>query len=308
MASPFEAPAASQQLPQIPWASLSHIFMFGNGKGGVGKSSVSANAAGKAARNGLRTLIIDCNAQGNIARELGYKRAEWNDGGQGLLESLRNGTPLRPQRNVRENLDVVMGGPALGDEFGIFFHTLLAKEGPHAYLRLLYCLLPIAHEYQIIVLDTPPENPSLQRLALATARWLVIPVKSDGGAEDGLAQIGMEFSYVRFVSQLNPYVELLGVLLFDTGRTYSGIHADVRRQVQKVLGEEAHMFKHLIGHTESVARLVRKRGLLVQELADKRREGDRSVPETAEGLAADYEGFTDEMFTRALELRKEAAA
>ncbi|WP_411093571.1 ParA family protein [Streptomyces sp. 049-1] len=308
MASPFAAPDSQQHLPQVPWASLSHIFMFGNGKGGVGKSSVSANAAGKAARSGLRTLIIDCNAQGNIARELGYKRAEWNDGGAGLLESLRTGTPLRPQRGVRDNLDVVMGGPALGDEFGIFFHTLLAKEGPHAYLRLLMCLLPIAHEYQIIILDTPPENPSLQRLALSAARWLIIPVKSDGGAEDGLAQIGLEFSYVRFVSQLNPHLELLGVLLFDTGRTYTGIHADVRRQVHKVLGEDAHMFKHLIGHTESVARLVRKRGLLVQELADRRREGDRSIPETVDGLASDYEGFTEEMFARALELRKEAAA
>ncbi|MCQ4213828.1 ParA family protein [Streptomyces longispororuber] len=308
MASPFEAPDAYAQQPGIPWEALSHIFMFGNGKGGVGKSSVSANAAGKAARSGLRTLIIDCNAQGNIARELGYKRAEWNDGGAGLLEALRTGAPLTPRRNVRENLDVVMGGPALGDEFGIFFHTLLAKEGPHAYLRLLMCLLPIAHEYQIIILDTPPENPSLQRLALSASRWLVIPVKSDGGAEDGLAQIGMEFSYVKFVSQINPHIALLGVLLFDTGRTYTGIHADVRRQVRKVLGEEAHMFKHLIGHTESVARLVRKRGLLVQELVERRANGDRSIPETAEGLAADYEGFTEEMFARALELRKEATA
>lgn len=308
MSSPFAAPDSRAQLPAIPWASLSHIFMFGNGKGGVGKSSVSANAAGKAARSGLRTLIIDCNAQGNIARELGYKKAEWNDGGAGLLESLRTGTPLNPRENVRENLDVVMGGPALGDEFGIFFHTLLAKEGPHAYLRLLMCLLPIAHRYQIIVLDTPPENPSLQRLALSAARWLVIPVKSDGGAEDGLAQIGLEFSYVKFVSQINPHIALLGVLLFDTGRTYTGIHADVRRQVQKVLGQEAHMFKHLIGHTESVARLVRKRGLLVSELAERRAGGDRSIPETVAGLAADYEGFTEEMFARALELRKETAA
>ncbi|MFH8533965.1 ParA family protein [Streptomyces tendae] len=308
MSSPFAAPDSPSHLPAIPWASLSHIFMFGNGKGGVGKSSVSANAAGKAARSGLRTLIIDCNAQGNIARELGYKRAEWNDGGAGMLDSLRSGSPLRPQRNVRENLDVVVGGPALGDEFGIFFHTLLAKEGPQAYLRLLMCLLPIAHEYQIIVLDTPPENPSLQRLALSTARWLIIPVKSDGGAEDGLAQIGLEFSYVRFVSQLNPHLELLGVLLFDTGRAYTSIHADVRQQVQKVLGAEAHMFKHLIGHTESVARLVRKRGLLVQELADERGAGDRGIPEAVVGLAGDYEGFTEEMFARALELRKEAAA
>jgi len=308
MSSPFAAPDIRAQLPAIPWASLSHIFMFGNGKGGVGKSSVSANAAGKAARSGLRTLIIDCNAQGNIARELGYKKAEWNDGGAGLLESLRTGTPLVPRENVRENLDVVVGGAALGDEFGIFFHTLLAKEGPHAYLRLLMCLLPIAHKYQIIVLDTPPENPSLQRLALSAARWLVIPVKSDGGAEDGLAQIGLEFSYVKFVSQINPHIELLGVLLFDTGRKYTGIHADVRRQVQKVLGEEAHMFKHLIGHTESVARLVRKRGLLVAELAARRAGGDRSIPETVEGLAGDYEGFTEEMFARALELRKETAA
>jgi cellulose biosynthesis protein BcsQ len=306
MSSPFSPPAA-QPHAAIPWARLSHIFMFGNGKGGVGKSSTTANVAGKAARSGLRTLVIDCNAQGNIARELGYKKADWNDFGAGFLESLRTGRPLAPRENVRENLDVIMGGPHLGDEFGIFFHTLLAKEGPGAYLRLLQCLLPIAHNYQIIAVDTPPENPSLQRLALAASRWLVIPVKSDGGAEDGLAQIGLEFSYVKFRSQLNPHVSLLGVLLFDTGRNYSGIHADVRRQVQRVLGEEAHMFKHIIGHTESVARLARKRGMLVSELAAMRQGGDRTIPETVESLHSDYEGFTEEMFARALELRKEAA-
>lgn len=299
-------PGIQAQLPAIPWASLSHIFMMGNGKGGVGKTSTTANAGGKAARSGLKTLIIDLNAQGNIARELGYKKAEWNDGGAALSQALKDGTPLVPRENVRPNLDVVIGGPELGDKFLIHFHTLIATEGPQVYLRLLMCLLPIAHLYQIVIIDTPPENPSLQRLGLCASRWLVIPVKSDGGAEDGLAQIGSEFAYVRWTSSLNPHVELLGVLLFDTGRNFTGIHKDVRKQVQLVLGEDAHMFANIVGHTEKVARIVRQRGLLISELNERRQAGDKTIPEAVEGVYTDYEEFTEEMFGRALELRKDA--
>lgn len=199
-------PGVQEQLPAIPWGRLRHIFMFGDGDGGVETTSTAVDAGGKAARSGLKTLIIDLGVQGGIARALGCEKAAWNDGGAALSEALKEGTPLVPRENVRPNLDVAIGGPELGDEFLVHFHTLIAAEGPQAYLRLLTCLLPIAHEYHIVVIDTPPENPSLQRLGLCASRWLVVPVRNDGGAEEGLARIGAEFTYVRWMSHLNPHV------------------------------------------------------------------------------------------------------
>ncbi len=43
-----------------------------NGKGGVGKTSLTANLAGLAALSGWRVLAVDLDPQGNLGRDLGY--------------------------------------------------------------------------------------------------------------------------------------------------------------------------------------------------------------------------------------------
>ena len=46
---------------------LDNALMFGNGKGGVGKTSLAANVAGLAAQSGWRVLTIDLDPQGTSA-------------------------------------------------------------------------------------------------------------------------------------------------------------------------------------------------------------------------------------------------
>src|SRR5690606_31484991 len=79
-----------------------------NSKGGVGKTSIVANVAATAALGGWRTLAIDLDPQGNLARDLGYR--DRSDDGCGLLEAVMTASPVRPLTGVRPGLDVVAGG------------------------------------------------------------------------------------------------------------------------------------------------------------------------------------------------------
>ena len=60
--------------------------MVSNGKGGVLKTSLTANVAGLAATSGWRVLAVDLDPQGNLATDLGVL-AE-SDGGAGLLDAV----------------------------------------------------------------------------------------------------------------------------------------------------------------------------------------------------------------------------
>jgi chromosome partitioning protein len=95
----------------IDWARLGHVYVVGNGKGGVGKTTTSAHIAALVASDGARTLLIDLNGQGNCALLLGFANTERDDKGRNLFSAVTAGAQLTPVRNVRPNLDVVPGGP-----------------------------------------------------------------------------------------------------------------------------------------------------------------------------------------------------
>jgi chromosome partitioning protein len=96
--------------PIIEWSRLGHVYVVGNGKGGVGKTTTSAHIGALVASDGARTLLIDLNGQGNIGLLLGFANTERDDKGKNLFSAVTTGAPLYPDRNVRPNLDVVPGG------------------------------------------------------------------------------------------------------------------------------------------------------------------------------------------------------
>ncbi|MFG2227901.1 ParA family protein [Streptomyces sp. NPDC048644] len=278
-----------------------NVFMLGNGKGGVGKTTLTGNMAAKTAREGLRTLAIDVNGQGNLRRELGYGI---QDKGAAFAESMRRGSALVPVVGVRENLDVVPGGTHVRELNDIFL-TLATSQGPlAAFLRLAQCLQPLLPKYDAIFIDSPPENPNLLIMCLAAARWVITPVKSDAASlEDGLRDFAQSFGMVK--TQINELLTLLGVVHFASQRNATNVHKDVAKRSQKILGKVAHTFSTVIGQSETTAKLAREDqyGCPVFELNQRRLRGDKTIPEAAEALAEDHDDLTVEVLERAQMLR-----
>ncbi|MDQ0808746.1 chromosome partitioning protein [Streptomyces sp. B3I7] len=300
------------ETPPIDRSALARSYVVANGKGGVGKTTLASNFAGLVAADGGSVLLIDVNGQGNVGRDLGYRKSVIDDEGAAFAEALRTGAPLLPATGVRENLDVIVGGQHIGTVPDMLAATYRMRQHRQA-LALAVCLAPIADRYDLVVIDSAPENPPLQQLALSAARWMIAPTKSDPASiNDGLGSISRQFRLVR--TSVNPTLELLGVVLFGSGSASTQIHRNARKWVAEELGADAYLFDTIVRHSEAVGQDARSHGRLVHELelavannpkfwdlrAGRAAAGAR-VSATSASVAEDLATLAREILTRAAE-------
>ncbi|MFS3130664.1 ParA family protein [Nocardioides sp. Bht2] len=245
--------------------NLARVICVATGKGGSFKTSLAANSAGLMAAGGYRTLLVDFDPQGDLADDLGYHSDDRLDDGQHLASSLIAGTPLQPVlRDVRPNLDVVPGGEYLADIGGM----MLARQSRMSsnYDLLAKSLSPLAADYDLVVIDTPPVDEMLQLLALRASRWLVVPTKEDKSSIRAIARIAQRAAEVR---QEGHRIDLLGVVLAGVPTAATTVRRRAARDIEGMLGEVAPLFTSVIRHSSAAAQTMREEGLLAHELADK---------------------------------------
>lgn len=252
---------------------LANALMFGNGKGGVGKTSIAANVAGLAARSGWKVLTIDLDPQGNLGSDLGYKQQGLSDDGEGLLQALVTGRPVSPIVGVRPHLDSIAAGASTSDVWAVI--STRRSVDPQTISDLARVLDPISRAYDLVVIDSPPAGGVAVDAALAASRWLVIPVKFDDGSIDGLELMARQFGAAR--STVNPDLELLGVALFDFSTAGTVIRREVRAQLTAELGGAAPVLKSVIRRAERAAYDMRRSGLLAYEYQAKATESSERI-------------------------------
>lgn len=278
-----------------------------NGKGGVGKTTITANVGGMLAASGQRVLLIDMDPQGNLAEELGYTGSEIDDEGLGLAQALAFGSILTPVRGIRTGLDVIVGGPQL-DMAAAGLTMKANKDVNAAKVALASALSPIVADYDLILIDCPPGQETLQQAALAAARWALIPIKTDASSRKGLRDVARRLDSVIDV---NPDIDLLGVVLFGVNRSAHRVSEAAREGIRADLGEGAPIFRTSIRHAEAAAQETRELGLLAFELeeavltapkwwelrkANATHEGPRS--RSSVGLAEDFQTLGEEIIAR----------
>lgn len=281
------------------------VIAFADGKGGVGKSSLTSNIAGYLAEMGAPTLIVTIDPQDNTGEDLGYTYTGTSDHGAALIAALVHGEPLRvPIRQVRPHLDVISSGPDAGEDLVIAMATAGRPDD-----ALAQALLPLAADYDFILIDCPPFSRRLQRQALVAAQYLVVPTQPDdssrkgiggyGEADGGLAQ---EFLAAR---DLNPDLTFLGVVLFDALSQASTTRKQAREELNRELEGLSKVFESTIRTAKAPATLARRRGVTMAELArdyvpgwkilaGKASKAD-AVPASAAAVAQDYESLTAEI-------------
>lgn len=311
---------ASHRTPDAPTA-LTHRTLKGlcmlptaiallNGKGGTGKTSLTANLAGMCAAAGYRVLAIDMDPQGNLGRDLGYLTDGRCDHGRALFSAVTTGTALQPLRDVRPGLDVIAGGDMVDDMTGTLYSRGVRGESVSGAVN--DAVAPIAHDYDLILIDCPPGNKALQQMALTAAHWVVVPTRSDEASLDGLLKVAELFTAVRAAN--NPDLELLGVVLFGIGSRSRRIAEQTRISITRDLGNPELLFDAEIRHVEGPAQDCRRLGRLVFEIeADlgaakaarlawlkNRTTTDAAAPlaTSAPGLADDYQRLADEIIDR----------
>lgn len=296
--------------------ALDRVVAIATGKGGTLKTSLTANAAGIAAAEGYKTLLVDLDPQGDLQDDLGFFDDPKLDDGQHLATAMLTGSPLTALLPaVRPNLDVVPGGSYLGDVGG----ALLARQarGGASFDLLAKALAPLATDYDLVFIDTPPTDETLQSLALRASRWLVIPTKADTSSIRAMRTIASKVAGARVDGH---QIDLLGVVLAGVPTAAKRVRQEAENDIRTMLGDVAPLFEGFIRDSAAVARQARRDGILVHELAEKVEGAEpfwRSLragtpiarlPGTAPDLASDYVRVVEQILLRINELEMGATA
>ncbi|NCN69588.1 MAG: ParA family protein [Rhodoferax sp.] len=186
------------------------IVVF-NQKGGVGKSTITCNLAAISASQGLRTLVIDLDPQGNSTSYLlGGQVADGQPTVAGFFEhslsySFRNipasdfvlGTPF-------ENLDVMASSPALNE-------LVVKLESRQKIYKLREALKQLDETYDRIYIDTAPALNFYTRAALIGATGCLIPFDCDSFSRQALYALMESVNEIR--ADHNPELQVDGIVV-----------------------------------------------------------------------------------------------
>ena len=200
------------------------IICIANQKGGVGKTTTAINLSASLATAERKTLLIDCDSQGNATSGLGIERNAISK--NNLYHALIGQIPLK---NVIVNTQIprLDMAPANQDLIGIEVEFVNLEDREK---KLRSQINQLETDYEFIMIDCPPSLGFLTINALVASDYVIIPLQCEYFAMEGL---GYLLNTIRSIkARWNPTLTLGGILLtmFDARNLLSHrVSEDVRR-------------------------------------------------------------------------------
>lgn len=193
---------------------MAAIISVTNQKGGVGKTTTAINLAYYLAKSGQKTLLVDCDPQGNATSGLGVDKQNLTATlvevmtGQLAMEAVIIPTDYK-------NLWLVPTESSLANA------EVELAQADKRFSRLKTALDTVADSYDYVIIDSPPSLSLLTVNGLIASKYVLLPVQTEFYALEGLGQLLQTMKLVR--KGMNPILELLGVLptMYDNRTTLS---------------------------------------------------------------------------------------
>ena len=221
----------------------SMVITVANQKGGCAKTTTAVNLASALAKGEkdrsrwiippAKVLLIDLDPQGNCSTSFGIEKRElkktvhdllMNESGEELpimdeflisperlTKSMQRAWKAEyPNRRLPkdlaiENLWLLPSSIHLSGAEIELSHRLGRET------RLREALAPIEHEFDYIIIDTPPSLGLLTINAMAASRWVLIPVQAEFYALEGMSLLMNSIKLVQ--RRINPHLKLMGIVM-----------------------------------------------------------------------------------------------
>ncbi len=183
---------------------MAKIISFANQKGGVGKTTSAINIAAAIGLKGKKTLLLDCDPQGNASSGVGIRRNRIGATTYDILIGRARAEDAIIKTEYK-NLSVLPSSMPLAAA-----ELELADLEDRAF-RLKNALESVKNDYDYIFIDCPPSLGMLTINALTASDGVIVPMQCEYFSLEGLTQI---LSTVKQVKRLyNPDLSLTGILI-----------------------------------------------------------------------------------------------
>lgn len=151
-----------------------------NFKGGSGKTTTAAHLAQKMALDGYRVLAIDLDPQASLSALHGFQpEFDLLDGGT-LYDAIRYDDPVPLSEVIQKtyftNLDLVPGNLDLMEFEHETPRALAARDGSLFFTRIGECLAEVESDYDVVIMDCPPQLGFVTMAALSAATAILVTV------------------------------------------------------------------------------------------------------------------------------------
>lgn len=210
--------------PQLRPEIMRKIISITNQKGGVGKTTTAINLAASLAAAEKKTLLIDCDPQGNASSGVGIEKFRSDE--RNLYQVLVGDLPISEaiHDTAIPHLKVI---PANQDLVGIEVEFIGIPDRER---KLKHLLQELDADIDYVIIDCPPSLGVLTINALVASDSLIVPLQCEYFAMEGLGYLMKTVKLVR--AGLNPSLGLSGILLtmFDSRNRLSHMVAeDIRK-------------------------------------------------------------------------------
>ena len=193
---------------------MGRIIAIANQKGGVGKTTTAINLSASLALSEQRTLLIDCDPQGNTTAGIGFPK---DPARRTLYNALILGEPLE-KVILKTQIDGLELIPADKNLVGAEVELVAAEERE---FRLRKLLQQVKDNYAFIILDCPPALGLLTLNGLSAADAVLVPIQCEYLALEGVSELLDTLMRIR--KTLNPSLAIEGIVLtmYDERTTLS---------------------------------------------------------------------------------------
>ena len=218
-------------------------IVIGNQNGGVGKTANSTLLAYTLAANGIKTLVVDLDPQSDAsktmvltgirdAKERKAPETEYPVIKKTILYGISEGDLTSLPMKMKDNLYLL---PSYVDFEGfpkfLYRNTNSNKEETH-FLKPL--LDPLKAEYDVIILDTPPQVKAVTDNAIVFADYVTISLQTQKDSLEGA--LNYIDTLVDLKSEYNLPIQLLGIIAVLNDK-YGAVDEAILERVREEISE-----------------------------------------------------------------------